>query len=202
MKYAALAGSALASILLTGCNDQEEVAVPPVDEVGVIVADDAYPVGGTLTEQQQQNYDTFDRDLALREFESGMTDMSGDAMASGTTMDPAMPNGQGGNQASDMQPGQASGGMSGTANALRPRSQMDFGFLDRNGDNQLSVGEYAIWAVRANPASAAPNDGTRPFISTEQLNEAGQTFFYFDRDGNTYLSDEEFTTARNSAMTP
>ena len=28
------------------------------------------------------------------------------------------------------------------------------------------------------------------------------TFFYFDQDGSTYLSEQEFAMARDSAMTP
>ena len=79
---------------------------------------------------------------------------------------------------------------------------MDFAYLDRNSDGRLSVAEYAIWAVRANPNTPVANDQTKPYISTDQINEAGQTFFYFDEDGNSYLSNAEFTTARNSARTP
>ena len=86
--------------------------------------------------------------------------------------------------------------------ALPARSQMDFAYLDRNSDGQLSVAEYAIWAVPANPNTPVENDQTKPYISTDQINEAGKTFFYFDEDGNTYLSDGEFTAARNSARTP
>ena len=32
--------------------------------------------------------------------------------------------------------------------------------------------------------------------------KAGQTFFYFDEDGDSYLSPQEFQAARNSARTP
>ena len=85
---------------------------------------------------------------------------------------------------------------------MRRRQNMTWGYLDRNDDDQLSVAEYAIWAVPANPNTPVENDQTKPYISTDQINEAGKTFFYFDEDGNTYLSDGEFTAARNSARTP
>ncbi|MBL4896924.1 MAG: hypothetical protein JKY75_08700, partial [Erythrobacter sp.] len=40
------------------------------------------------------------------------------------------------------------------------------------------------------------------YITTAQINEAGQTFFYFDEDGDSYLSDGEFSAARDSSRTP
>ncbi len=85
---------------------------------------------------------------------------------------------------------------------LPPRSAMDFQWLDRNNDGKMSVAEYAIWAVPVAPGDPAPNDAKKPYMTSEEINQAGQTFFYFDQDGSTYLSPEEFTMARNSAMTP
>ncbi|MCH2487176.1 MAG: hypothetical protein MK010_05475 [Erythrobacter sp.] len=107
------------------------------------------------------------------------------------------------NSGNAMQGGSMADGSSGSNVAALPaRSQMDFAYLDRNSDGRLSVAEYAIWAVRANPNTPVENDQTKPYISTDQINEAGQTFFYFDQDGNSYLSQSEFTSARNSARTP
>ena len=202
MNHTLVAGSAIASFLLIGCAEQEETEVPEIDAVAVVPTDDAYPVGGTLNEGQQANYDAFDREAATRDYEAGWT-----AMQQSGPADTAMAGATG--SAGDMTGNEAmasgatpSAGSTTSVPSLRPRSQMDFAFLDRNSDRQLSVGEYAIWAVPANPAKPAPNDQTRPFISTEQLNEAGQTFFYFDENGDTYLSESEFTKARNSAITP
>ena len=79
---------------------------------------------------------------------------------------------------------------------------MDFAYLDRNSDGKLSVAEYAIWAVPSNPNPPVSNDQTKPYITTAQINEAGQTFFYFDEDGDSYLSDGEFSAARDSSRTP
>jgi hypothetical protein len=201
MRHAKIIAPALAALIVAGCDARDDTEiVTPADEVGIGVEDDdAYPVGGTMTPEQQGNFEEFDRDAAMSEYEtnrSAMTasDMNGQAMS-------------GGNGAmSETTQADASAGATGSAAtpapSLRPRSQMDFAFLDRNSDGQLSVGEYAIWAVRANPATSAPNDQTRPFISTEHLNEAGQTFFYFDENADSYLSRSEFDTARSSARTP
>ena len=94
------------------------------------------------------------------------------------------------------------GGLSSGGSDLMPRSQMDFAFLDRNDDGELSVAEYAIWALPADPDDPARNDARPPYLNQSQINEAGETFFYFDEDGDSYLSQSEFQAARNSARTP
>ncbi|MBI1404083.1 MAG: hypothetical protein GC147_12845 [Porphyrobacter sp.] len=210
MRHATLIAPAIAALLVGACNDRDDAAVAPaaVDEdVAMAPADDAYPVAGEMNPEQQSNYESFDRDAAMQEYQtnsSAMADgdaqaMGGSAQASGSDSQ-AMSGGQDNAASGAMQ--QNGANMSGSVPALRPRSQMDFAFLDRNSDGKLSVGEYAIWAVRANPAKPKPDDNNRPFISTEQVNEAGQTFFYFDTDGDTYLSPSEFDAARASARTP
>jgi len=191
MKNTHLIAPAIAALILAGCDEGREDAriVTPADEVAVGMADDdAYPVGGTMTPQQQDNFENFDRDAAVDEYTANRS-----AMGMG-----------GADDAATGAAGADEGAATGAAEPppLPPRSEMDFAFLDRNGDGRLSVGEYAIWAVRANPATAAPNDENRPFISTEQVNEAGQTFFFFDEDGDSYLSSGEFDAARSSARTP
>ena len=90
---------------------------------------------------------------------------------------------------------------SSSASSMPARSEMSFSYLDRNGDGQLSVAEYAIWALPTNPAPPEPNDALAPHLTQDQINTAGQTFFYFDDDGDSYLSQEEFQTARNSGRT-
>ena len=92
----------------------------------------------------------------------------------------------------------AEGAMIGSGSSMPSRSQMTFSYLDRNDDGQLSVAEYAIWALPTNPNPPEPNDALGPHLTQDQINEAGQTFFYFDDDGDTYLSQEEFQDARNS----
>lgn len=79
---------------------------------------------------------------------------------------------------------------------MRSRQNMTWGYLDRNDDGQLSVAEYAIWAVPLNPNSSAPNDEGAVELGADQINKAGDSFFYYDRDGDSYLSQREFTSAR------
>ena len=89
-----------------------------------------------------------------------------------------------------------------TQTNMRLRQNMTWGYLDRNDDDQLSVAEYAIWALPTHPTEPARNDAKAPYLTQSQINEAGQTFFYFDEDGDSYLSQAEFQAARNSARTP
>lgn len=196
MKKLLAASVATIALTLSACDGGNEVPTAELEtDTGTDFAvfdDDAYPVAEPLNEQQQANYDAMDRDAIAGEYDENRK-----AMSTGATSD---------SMATD-EAGSTESGSEGSANAasddtLRPRSQMDFAFLDRNGDDQLSVAEYAIWAVRADPTEPKANDQTRPFISPEQINEAGATFFYFDEDGNTYLSKSEFEQARASARTP
>lgn len=82
---------------------------------------------------------------------------------------------------------------------MKDPSSMSFAYLDRNSDNRLSVGEYAIYAVHANPARVdSPDDQVRPSITADEANEAADSFFYYDQDGDTYLSESEFMMAKNA----
>lgn len=216
MRKCLLASVAAAGLALSGC-DSEDVENTPVDDVDEIVDadDEGYPVAGELSEDQQANMDSLDREAASREYDTNWSAMSDGAASAGANsgsgasssnagdagaMDSS--NSQSGSGEASNSAGSASTGSSSSVEALRPRSQMDFAFLDRNGDGKLSVAEYAIWAVRSNPREPKPNDNTRPYTSVDQINEAGETFFYFDADGDTYLSPQEFGAARASARTP
>jgi hypothetical protein len=79
---------------------------------------------------------------------------------------------------------------------MRRRSEMTWSYLDRNDDGQLSVAEYAIWAIPLDPTEPEPNDALPPYVEAEEINKAADSFFYYDRDGDTYLSQREFTSAR------
>jgi len=217
LKKLAFLAVSTAALALTACSDDPnetpitQEAAPDMD--AEVMADDAMPVGGDLNETQQASYDAMDRQAVSDEYdtnrdammaESSSASDNSDAMESDTG---SMSGSSGGASTSNTDSSSSNNAMadnSGTSNvaALPARSQMDFAYLDRNSDGQLSVAEYAIWAVRANPNTPVANDQTKPYISTDQINEAGQTFFYFDEDGNSYLSNAEFTTARNSARTP
>ena len=79
---------------------------------------------------------------------------------------------------------------------MRKREHMTWTYLDRNEDNQLSVAEYAIWAIPLDPAAEAANDSDSPQLEPDQIDKAADSFFYYDVDGDTYLSRREFTSAR------
>ena len=217
MKKLAFLAVSTAALALAACSDDPnetpitQEAAPDMD--AEVLADEAMPVGGDLNETQQASYDAMDRQAVSDEYDTNRDSMmaesssasdNSNAMASNTD---SMSGSSGGTSASTSDSSSSStssadnSGSSDVA-ALPARSQMDFAYLDRNSDGRLSVAEYAIWAVRANPNTPVANDQTKPYISTDQINEAGQTFFYFDEDGNSYLSNAEFTTARNSARTP
>ncbi|MEW4447816.1 hypothetical protein [Qipengyuania sp. JC766] len=217
-QFSAISGLAIA---LAACNPVDDGTTDPevtadVEGDNAVVEDDAYPVGGELSTEQQASYDAMDREGVSREYDmnrdtmmqesmersaSGNTGGSDNMSGSASSSDGSASNS--GNMASD-DAGDSMSGNSSSGNVINlpPRGQMDFAFLDRNSDGKLSVAEYAIWAVPANPTTPAPNDETKPYLTTQQINEAGNTFFYFDEDGSTYLSESEFTDARNSARSP
>lgn len=219
MKQYLMTTAAAFGLALAGCGseDVENTAIDDIDEIvdaDQAEDDEGYPVAGNLTEEQQARFNEFDREAAAREFDAnqetlareGSGDSSGNAMTANDGGAETAADAQGSSTArSDV--GTSSATNSSTSSSrnvapLRPRSAMDFEFLDRNGDGQLSVAEYAIWAVRSNPRRPKPNDNTRPYTSEDQINEAGETFFYFDENGDTYLSPSEFAAARASARTP
>lgn len=186
------------ALSLAGCDSAEEVPVPETETETAVMTDDSYPVGQPLNAQQQSSFDAMDRDAVAEEY--------GTILVAATPAENARMNS--GMGASDPSNAEAAGtpdamkSNAATGSDPMPRSQMDFAYLDRNDDGKLSVAEYAIWAVRVDPTDPKPNDQTRPFLSPEQINEAGTTFFYFDDDSDTYLSRSEFDQARASARTP
>lgn len=203
MKNLLLATVAAACVAVAGCSS-EDVENTPIDDIDEVVAEDVegYPVAGELSTEQQANFDALDRDAAVEEYDTNQAALtvteSKESDAGGVTSDAAGT----ANSSDDTPVDSVTAEESSNIEPLRARSAMDFAFLDRNGDGQLSVAEYAIWAVRSNPRKPKENDETRPFTSPDQINEAGKTFFYFDKDGDTYLSEDEFGAARSSARTP
>lgn len=212
-----------AALALSACSS-EDVENTPVDDIDEIVDEDEnYPVGGEMNEDQQANYDAMDRQAVSDEYdanreqmmsESGAMQgdsMQGDSMqdsGDGSMMqdgDDAMAggsaNGSGSMDSGDSMSGSSMNGSSGSSSWMRSRSAMDFGYLDHNDDGQLSVAEYAVWALPTNPNPPEPNDARGPHLTTDEINTAGETFFYFDQDGDSYLSQEEFQNARNSSRT-
>lgn len=201
-----------AALGLAACGS-EDVENTPIDDVDELVDNDVnevgYPVAGELNPEQQTTFDTMDRQAMSDEYDInydairtervanadlGAGSMDGADASSGTSS---------GSMESDSMDASAMASANGSGTmTMPPRSEMDFDWLDRNDDGQLSVAEYAIWSLPTNPTEPAPNDAKKPYLTSEQINEAGENFFYFDQDGSTYLSPSEFAMARNSAMTP
>lgn len=192
--------ASIAALGVTACGSDVEEE-PVVAETETMGGEDTGPVtGGSLSEEQQARYDTMDRQAVSDEYDTNYETLSAGAgtgsepMSASTATSSSTP--------SPTSTSTSSSGSSSTGTTMPPRSQMDFAFLDRNDDGRLSVAEYAIWAVGVNPTVPKQNDQTRPYLREDQINQAGQTFFYFDRSGDTYLSPDEFQAARSSARMP
>ena len=212
-----LASAAAMSLAACDSGEVEDTAIDDVDAV-VVTEEIGYPVGGELNPDQQAAYDAMDRQAVSDELDINYDAIRTERVANADLSASGNMSGSGSMESSDSMSGSdsmsSSGGdamsgsgsmdsaSSGSGMNMPPRSQMDFGWLDRNGDGQLSVAEYAIWSVPVDPTEPKPNDATKPYMTQDQINQAGQTFFYFDQDGTSYLSPEEFMMARNSAMTP
>lgn len=193
-KLTFITAAAASTLALAACGDSapDETADMDTDamatDAGMI--EDGMPAGGELSEAQQANYDAMDLQAISDEY-----DTNRDAMNQGMAGDAGSMN-----AGDDMESGNDMSS-SDMAGSMPARSEMDFMWLDRNSDGQLSVAEYALWALPANPETAAPNDQTRPYLTDNQINQAAQTFFYFDDDGNSYLAEGEFQAARDSSRT-
>ena len=202
-----------AALGLAAC-DSEDVENTPVDDIDEIVDDsndEAYPIGGDLNEDQQASLDAMDSQSVSDEYDRNMADMQTEMESGGGASDGSMGgasmSGSGSTDSDETSSdsstsasgtSSAEGAMNGTGSSMPSRSKMTFGYLDRNDDGKLSVAEYAIWALPTDPKPPEPNDALGPHLTQDQINEAGQTFFFFDDDGDTYLSQDEFQDARNS----
>lgn len=76
--------------------------------------------------------------------------------------------------------------------ALPARGDMNFAWLDRDGDGKLSVAEFALWEIPVQSSVAA---GRPRSLSDEQLTKTASVFFSNDVDGDTLLSEREFAAA-------
>jgi len=193
-----------AALTLAACGGEPDDNVTAVQDTPATSMEGLGPdTSVALSDEQQARYDATDWNAVSEEYDTNyeaMTTGTGSTplAAGNTTASPDQPSGS---EGSAMNAGTA-GSPTAPGVTMPPRGEMDFAFLDRNDDGQLSVAEYAIWAVEANPTTPAANDQTRPYLRPEQINEAGRTFFHFDQDGSTSLSETEFQAARDSGRTP
>ncbi len=189
---AVASGLALA-LAACGDNDVEETDDTLVSEEDVAITSDEFdPMTRdyVLGEEAQTRRDAFDADTFRTEYDgyrdevmSEQVQMGGDADAEDMTDEDRS------EMEAASQPRDANTNM-------RARTNMTWGYLDRNDDGQLSVAEYAIWAIPLDPDSAAANDAGPVELTDDQINSAADSFFYYDLDGDTYLDQREFTSAR------
>jgi len=190
--FAAASGLAMA-LAACGQEPETEVVTPEPMETEMATTADADPMGRdyTLTPEAQERRASFNID----DFNTEYSAMRDEDMAGSGTSDASGSDTTGGTGEGMS----ADAGASGSGGDLRDRSAMTWEFLDRNSDGQLSVAEYAVWAIPVDPNEPKPNDEKKPYVTAEQANKAADSFFYYDQDGNTYLSQSEFTNARSGA---
>lgn len=209
LKTTTLLASSLA-LALAACGEE------PVDDVDTAAMETAEPVETAefdplsrdyeLTAEARERRDAFDMDAFQTEYGGFRDEMgNGAGSASGGNManDDAMTGSDGDEaMANSGDDGKMSASqdttMAGPGGGVMARGAMSWDYLDRNSDGMLSVAEYAIWAIPLDPTNPKPND-TAPYVSTEQANTAADSFFYYDMDGDTYLSPDEFARARQGA---
>jgi len=198
--------TSMAALALAGCEGDTDGVAEPGEGDGFIVAtddDELYPAGGDLNEAQQRSYDAMDRQAVSDEYDANRRVIDAEARAGDGGVDSATSGtGAGSSDGSDDTDAGSSAASAGeTAQPIPRRGAMTFDYLDRNDDGKLSVAEYAIWALPTNPNVPEPDDQLKPYLTADEINEAGRTFFFFDDDGDTYLSQGEFADARNSSRT-
>ncbi|TMM50057.1 hypothetical protein [Qipengyuania marisflavi] len=70
------------------------------------------------------------------------------------------------------------------------RDKWEYSALDRNRDGKLSAAEYAFYA--------APMGSTK--MDDAQLGKLADSYYFYDADGDGYISDSEFTSIRSGSM--
>lgn len=213
-RLVAILTTAAAAGTLAACSNEPETATTENmainDSVAVVpVAVPVETMQVTLTPEQQTRRDALDQTSYYRDVRSLEDQYRSDTGSTGGTGDTTgnMSGSMSGNSmaGSDMGNTSISGSTSGnmgTASAGGERmdtTRMSFEDLDRNDDGKLSVAEFAIYAVGLDPNAPKPNDATKPYASADQLNRAADGFFYYDTDGDTYLSQSEFQAAKQGS---
>lgn len=74
--------------------------------------------------------------------------------------------------------------------ASMTRADMEFSTLDRDGNGQLSVAEYALYA--------APEGSDE--LDDAQVGRIADSYYFYDTDGDGYISVSEFTSLRAGAV--
>ncbi|GMM94217.1 hypothetical protein [Qipengyuania sp. MTN3-11] len=186
-------GLALALAACGDSNDAEPIEANPEADMAANQQAEYDPMTRdyTLSEDAQTRRDEFDGDAFQNEYSGFRDEITSEQVRMGADMEAEadMTDDDRAEMEAASQPRDA-------ATNMRTRANMTWGYLDRNDDDQLSVAEYAIWAIPLDPNATAPNDQGQPELTADQANKAADSFFYYDIDGDTYLSRREFTSAR------
>lgn len=145
----------------------------------------------TMSEDAQTRRDAFDADAMQNDYGTYRGEIMDEQVRMGDNRDSEADMSE-----DDRAEMQAASQQRDAATNMRERQNMTWGYLDRNDDDQLSVAEYAIWAIPLDPNAPKPNDELTPYLTADQANKAADSFFYYDIDGDSYLSRREFTAAR------
>lgn len=187
----ALATGIALTLAACGDNDADEVETPVATETAAVVAEfDPMTRDYTLSEDAQERRAGFDADAFQSEYAGYRDEIGSEQVRMGDNRD---------SNAEMTDEDRAE--MDAAAKArdsntnMRARENMTWSYLDRNDDGKLSVAEYAIWAIPLDPTKPKANDQA-PYLTADQANKAADSFFYYDQDGDTYLSQREFTSAR------
>ncbi len=187
LKFAVTGGLALA---LAACADESD-EMAATEEPADIVAVEYDPLVGpyVLTVEQQERRDALDMVAFQEEYAGYHEALVVEATPSPNMADSGSSSDANADEAGDDEAVNAT-------NGVPERSEMDWSYIDRNDDDRLSVAEYAIWALPMDPTASAANDAKPPYLTADEANQVADSFFYYDRDGDTYLSQQEFASAR------
>ena len=172
--------AAAALVGLSGCGDEDpEIAEANVAAPTGLGPPDAviiYPAG------TQASLETNALRAEVERLRGSQSTASGPGAADGQP--------QNGSQA-QADSGPADGGEPSAAQAGGPSGMAGY---DRDNDGRLSPAEYAIHALPGEtPArQGATNDENPPYVSDEALNRIATEFSRLDRNGDFYLSTDEF----------
>lgn len=185
------------ALALAACGDNEAEDTPAVTqtETAAVVAEfDPMTRDYTLSEDARTRRDAFDPDAFQQEYAGYRDEIGSEQVRMGDNRQ------SDGEMTDEDRAEMDAASQKRDANTnMRARENMTWSYLDRNDDGKLSVAEYAIWAIPLDPTAPKPNDQP-PYLTADQANKAADSFFYYDQDGDTYLSQREFTSARRGDM--
>lgn len=160
-----------------------------IDEQVVADAEEAVPVL-VLTPNQRTNYERLDREEVRQEYGEIREEAVKAIRAAAPDADAATDDNT------------AKGEDTAEMSTSWLRDEMDFSFLDRNDDGQLSVAEFAIWKMVPLDLNETGRSDAQASLTDDEIDDAARSFFYYDTDGNSYLDPDEFSIASGQIDAP